>query len=80
MTPDQATERQAAAVNCQAELLRELQHAHRIIQNGLQIMSVLQKSVCMNARALLVATLLYFVLPPLVLVVMLLVKSCGVAA
>ena len=51
MTPDQATERQAAAVNCQAELLRELQHAHRIIQNGLQIMSVLQKSVWAERNA-----------------------------
>ncbi|MGO4304227.1 hypothetical protein [Cupriavidus sp. RAF12] len=45
MTPDQATQRQAAAANCHADLLRELQHAHRIIQNGLQIMSVMQKLV-----------------------------------
>lgn len=51
MTPDQASLRQAAATNCQADLLRELQHAHRIIQNGLQIMSVLQKSVWAERNA-----------------------------
>ncbi len=34
----------------------------------------------MNARAFLVAALLYFVLPPLVLAGTLLVKSCGGAA
>ena len=34
----------------------------------------------MNARALLVATLLYFILPPLVLAVMLVLKACGVPA
>lgn len=31
----------------------------------------------MNARALIVATLLYLVLPPLVLVAMLALKACG---
>lgn len=31
----------------------------------------------MNARALIVATLLYFILPPLVLVAMLALKACG---
>ncbi len=34
----------------------------------------------MNARALLVATLLYFILPSLVLVGMLVLKACGVPA
>ncbi|HBD35944.1 hypothetical protein [Cupriavidus sp. UBA2534] len=45
MTPDQASLRQAVLANRNEELLRELQHAHRIIQNGLQIMSVTQTSV-----------------------------------
>lgn len=51
MTPDQASLRQAAATNCSADLLRELQHAHRIIQNGLQLMSVTQKDVWAERNA-----------------------------
>ncbi|KWW37888.1 hypothetical protein ACUXAV_000223 [Cupriavidus metallidurans] len=51
MTPDQASLRQAAVTNCSADLLRELQHAHRIIQNGLQLMSVTQKDVWAERNA-----------------------------
>lgn len=51
MTPVQAAQRQAALTNDIAELLNELQYAHRIIQNGLQIMSTLQKSVWAERNA-----------------------------
>lgn len=43
MTADQATQRQASAANCNAELLRELRHAHQIIRNALNIMTPAQK-------------------------------------
>ncbi|GMG90264.1 hypothetical protein Cmtc_14840 [Cupriavidus sp. TKC] len=43
--PDQASLRQAAATNCSADLLRELQHAHKIAVNCIQIMSPSQLMV-----------------------------------
>nr|WP_315594622.1 hypothetical protein [uncultured Cupriavidus sp.] len=43
MTPDQAARRQATAANCSAELLQELQNAHQIIQNALNLMTTDQK-------------------------------------
>lgn len=40
MTTDQAVARQAARENLQRELLRELERAHLIIRNALNLMSV----------------------------------------
>lgn len=45
MTPTQAAIRQAAADSSRAELLRELQAAHLIIRNALNLMSTSQKMV-----------------------------------
>lgn len=43
MTTQQACIRQAAAENKNAELLRELRHAHQIIKNALNLMTLDQK-------------------------------------
>ena len=43
MTSDQACVRQAARDNLQSELLRELELAHHIIRNALNLMSAEQK-------------------------------------
>ncbi|CAG9177635.1 hypothetical protein [Cupriavidus pampae] len=51
MTADQATQRQASAVNCNAELLRELRHAHQIIHNALNLMTTEQKFAWGEANA-----------------------------
>lgn len=51
LTTDQACTRQAALENRNAELLRELQHADRIIRNALNIMSVSQKTVWAERNA-----------------------------
>ncbi len=45
MTPTQAAIRQAVADSSRAELLRELQAAHLIIRNALNLMSTSQKMV-----------------------------------
>ncbi|QEZ47214.1 hypothetical protein [Cupriavidus oxalaticus] len=52
MTPAQAATRQAVLDNSRAEMLRELQAAHRIIRNMLGLLSVNQKAVlaARNAR------------------------------
>lgn len=42
-TADQARIRQAVIENRNAELLRELQHAHQIIRNALNLMTTDQK-------------------------------------
>jgi len=51
MTPDHAAQRQAAAANCSADLLRELKHAHQIIQNALNLMTIDQKFHWCEANA-----------------------------
>ena len=51
MTPDQAAVRQAIQANCNTELLRELQAAHRIIRNTLGLLSVSQKAVLAERNA-----------------------------
>lgn len=45
MTADQAAARQASVENTHTELLHELERAHVIIRNALQIMSTSQKMV-----------------------------------
>jgi len=51
MTPDQAAIRQALLDNSRAELLHELQHAHQIIQNALNLMTNEQKFHWCEANA-----------------------------
>ncbi|WP_349609085.1 hypothetical protein [Cupriavidus sp. DF5525] len=51
MNADQAAVRQAIQANCNTELLRELQAAHRIIRNTLGILSVNQKAVLAERNA-----------------------------
>lgn len=48
MTADQAAARQATAENMHTELLHELERAHVIIRNALQIMSTSQKMVWLS--------------------------------
>ena len=45
MTPDQASQRQASLANDIGELLRELQHAHKIARNCTLLMSPSQLMV-----------------------------------
>jgi len=51
MTPDQPATRQATLDNSRAELLRELQYAHQIIQNALNLMTIDQKFSWCEANA-----------------------------
>ncbi|MNU02998.1 hypothetical protein D3C72_2468800 [compost metagenome] len=51
MNADQAAVRQAIAANQQAELLRELQAADRIIRNVFGLLSVNQKAVLAERNA-----------------------------